>query len=182
MEKICTNFVKKLLSYANYPQENDAIEIYTYGLLSFLYTLIPSFILISFSCCIGHPYEMLIWMFCFLTLRKYAGGIHAKTPIKCFILSILLGLSALFLCQHPTTLQPCAYFACNIFNLILLTILAPATIKDFTNKQRFICKIKLLLFILANAIIFYFFTNMQNYYLHALWSTTLLCIAQKLQK
>ncbi len=49
----------------------------------------------------------------FITLRKYSGGYHAKTPLRCMIISSLL----LFLCIKITSGISCSW------RLLLFTVI-----------------------------------------------------------
>lgn len=182
MENFCTLIVNKLLTYSDLSYTNEDIEVYVYGLVSFIYTLIPSLFLFIFALLLGQPLEMLLWMFIFLELRKYAGGVHAKTPTKCFLSSILLGLSALIICPNIPICHSLVYFTFSIVCLIILVLLAPVTKKEFTTIQIKQCKKRLFIIIFFISIVGFHFAFIQNYFLHALFSTTLLCVAQKIKK
>ena len=182
MERFSYYLVKKLIEFSNIQVESDDIEVYVYGLLSFLYPIIPTSLLLFTSFIIKKPFEIILWIFIFLTLRKYAGGMHAKTPIVCFFSSAALGLSALIMCSCIAPIHTILYFVIVICNFVPLLILAPATAKEFTNKHRKICKIKLGTIIIIITTILCPAPFARNYYLHALISTTILCIAQKIQK
>lgn len=182
MENICLAIVKKLVNISNLSTDDDDIEVYTYGLLSYIYTLIPLMVLFAFSIFFHKPIEMLTWIITFLSLRKHSGGYHAKTPMLCFVYSILLGLSSLALCTYMPDIPPFIYFLCILGNCILLFFLTPATNKQFTNSAKLRCKIKVtvLIFIFSFAYIILF--DFQSVFLHALFSTSFLCIAQKIEK
>lgn len=182
MENICLKIVRKLISISNMTSTDDDIEVYTYGLLSYVYTLIPLIVLFVFSIFFHKPIEMLTWVIIFLCLRKYSGGYHAKSPTLCFVYSILLGLSCLVLCEFMPVVSPLIYFICILVNSMLLFFLAPATNKQFTSSARFHCKIKVIALIFLLSFVFIVLFDFRLILLHALSCTSLLCIAQKIEK
>lgn len=182
MENISFIIIKKLVALSNLTMEEDDIEVYVYGFVSYLYTLFPLLILFSLSIFFHKPIEMLTWIITFLSLRKYSGGYHAKTPTLCFIYSILLGLSSLIICTFISTISLSIYFMCILVNYVILFFLTPATNKQFTHSIKIRCKIKITLLLFVFSSIYLFFSDFQSIFLHALFCTSFLCVAQKMQK
>ena len=182
MEKICVKIVDNLITIAELTKTDEDKEVYVYGLLSLIYTMIPFAVLLLISLPFQRAFEMLLWIFFFLSLRKYAGGFHAKTATMCFLYSIFLGLSALIICSGSPRPSAIIYFSCILGNTVPLLIQAPLTHKDFSSRQKHICKLKLGSLILFLSAMLLLFPSLQIYYLHALTSTTILCIAHKMQK
>lgn len=56
--------------------------------------IIPLGLTVIFGEIIGNVKQGIVMILPFITLRKYSGGYHAKTPLRCMIISSLL----LFLC------------------------------------------------------------------------------------
>ncbi|MGO5071657.1 accessory gene regulator B family protein [Roseburia faecis] len=74
-------------------QERDR-ELYTYALYNMVLLIIPLGLTVIFGEIIGNVKQGIVMILPFITLRKYSGGYHAKTPLRCMIISSLL----LFLC------------------------------------------------------------------------------------
>lgn len=182
MENICTFFIKKIITLSNLSKDSDDIEVYVYGLLTFVYTIIPIGILITIGLILDKSLEMLVWLITFISVRKYAGGYHAKNPLSCFLYSVLLGLSSLIICSHITLIDANLYLMCIIVHLIILVTLAPITKKEFSQETILLCKVKIGLLISIFAVILFFFPSMQSIYLHALFCTSFLLVAQFWQK
>ncbi|MBQ2901803.1 MAG: accessory gene regulator B family protein [Agathobacter sp.] len=182
MENICLTLVKKLVHLANLSKDEEDIEVYTYGLLTFLYTLIPLIVLLIIASFFGKVYEILSWTITFLCLRKHSGGYHAKTPRQCLLYSILLGTSSLLVCANLPLVSINFYFSSIIINYIILVFLTPTTNKNFTLEVQLQCKIKITILIIIFSIFYLFHPNLQPYHLYALFCTSLLCIAQKILK
>lgn len=90
METLCKSFIIHLLKHTDFAEDEEQIEVYVYGLLSFVYTWIPLGILCVIAVCCGCFFEMLLWNLCFISFRNYAGGYHAPHPALCFVCSVLL--------------------------------------------------------------------------------------------
>lgn len=93
--------------------KDEEREIYRYGIQQGL-TIILNFVT---TLTIGLVCDML-WQSAFFTvlyipLRSFAGGYHAKTPIRCYIFSIVLMLAVLLAMRFVT-------FTCLICSILLL--------------------------------------------------------------
>jgi accessory gene regulator B len=103
-------------------QESD-IPWFEYGMLkrmATLFSLIPCFILAVLMV----DLITAISFFCALFfVRKYAGGYHARTPIKCIIVSLLGELAVLDLIAR--CLSNHLIGVANILCLVLIFLLAP---------------------------------------------------------
>lgn len=182
MENVCKQVIKQLIKLSNIASTNEDEEVYVYGLISYIYTLIPGLCLLFISFIFQKPIEIIVWMCVFLSLRKYAGGLHATTPFSCFFCSVLLGISSHFLYTYINVIPNNIYLICIIANLLFLIYLAPTTNKEFSTKVILRCKLVITFLLVFYSILFYIFSNIRCYYLHALFSTTILCIAHKIQK
>ena len=71
-------------------------ELYLYGIrqgFSFLFNIISTLFL---GFLLGMPAESMIFMLFYIPLRCYAGGYHEKTPLRCYILSMVTVAFMLF--------------------------------------------------------------------------------------
>ena len=70
-------------------KEEDA-EIYIYGINQILVSVLN----VSSALIIGLIFDMflesVIFMAAYIPLRSFAGGYHAKTPVRCYILSLIM--------------------------------------------------------------------------------------------
>lgn len=65
-------------------------DIYEYGLHLFFLKIIHVVSILFFSIIFQNTIEILIFMTCYMVLRKYTGGYHAHTSASCLIISILM--------------------------------------------------------------------------------------------
>ncbi len=182
MIDICNKIIRKMLLIANIHEDDEQIEVYVYGLLSFIYTALPLSILLIIACTLNRLFDMFIWITYFILLRKYAGGYHATHPLTCFLYSISLGSSSLAIANFELTVSPWAYVSITVLALFYFILFSPISQKIFSKDIRFSCKIKLCMILLISLCIFSIFSNYQIVFLHAVLCTLLLCIAEQIHK
>ena len=76
MDQLCTLFIQKILSILEATTDDEQVEVYVYGLLSFIYTTLPFVILFCISFLFDITLKISLWYFLFITLRKFSGGYH----------------------------------------------------------------------------------------------------------
>lgn len=112
--------------------DKDEIELVTYGMFSviskIMYGVISFVIGIACKC----PAESICFYLSFLYLKKYAGGIHAKTEFRCFLLSVssitvsilMITFSKKFISTEITV------FMLFIISCVLIICLSPVPSKE----------------------------------------------------
>lgn len=70
--------------------EEDRKEIIQYGIKSGKVFLISTLITTLIGCFFGVFFESIIFWFSFCLLRKYAGGYHADTEKRCYLISFII--------------------------------------------------------------------------------------------
>lgn len=83
-DKITSNLV------ANGIVEHEEQDIYTYGIHQGIFMIINVLTVIIIGLLFGMIWESLFFIIAYMPLRTYAGGYHAKTPIRCYIMSVLM--------------------------------------------------------------------------------------------
>lgn len=102
----------------------DNKEIYLYGIRQALRSLVNLLTTVIIGGLFGMIWESLLFMFLYIPLRSYAGGYHARTPIKCFFFSIVMMSIVLWVIGYWEYLK--LICACqSIVALILIFFLAP---------------------------------------------------------
>lgn len=105
---------------------NEDRELYEYAAYSFLFSLIPLFIVLIFGLAFGMVTEGILMILPFMFIRKFSGGLHLKSAKACLISSSVL-LISLFLLIKMTHIYT-AYFFCSVavfLFAIQLFILSP---------------------------------------------------------
>lgn len=116
--KIGDNLVR-----SNVIKEEDA-EIYIYGINQILVSVLN----VSSALIIGLILDMfpesLIFMATYIPLRSFAGGYHAKTPVRCYFTSLILIFVVLLFCKYvPFNLL--LYGGMLLVSLVAIAFLCP---------------------------------------------------------
>lgn len=80
-------------------QEED-YEVYRFGIECFIMKACHIISYLVMGLCFRKIWELLIFLITFIPLRVYAGGYHAKTPLRCYIVSCGAVLSAIVMIQN----------------------------------------------------------------------------------
>lgn len=70
--------------------EKENREIYAFGIRQGLSLILNIFSTIAVGLVLGMVWESLLFLVFYMPLRCYAGGFHAKTPLRCYLYSLLL--------------------------------------------------------------------------------------------
>lgn len=68
--------------------ERDKQELYTYALEILLQSILHFSTAIILGCIFGMALESFLMFLPFSLVRRFAGGLHAKTPLRCYFTSI----------------------------------------------------------------------------------------------
>ena len=73
----------------------DDRELYEYGLkqVASTFATVATTLIIGFI--FSMIWESILFMVSYIPLRSYAGGYHARTPLKCYVFSVVLTISVL---------------------------------------------------------------------------------------
>lgn len=85
--------------------------------------MLPISVLAVFSAFIGRFALFLVIIISFSMTRKYTGGFHAKTPFRCFVMTVLLVGAAILNYDYLKTLEILTVFCA--FGIIVIMLLAP---------------------------------------------------------
>lgn len=126
-------------------EENQ--EIYTYGFLALLSTVVNALIMIIIGILLGLFFETIIFMFAFGVLRVYSGGYHANSHFSCILLSASVYCLAMLTIKFmPTQYSHIFSVLIGIVSLVVIVIFAPLEhinkpfVGDEYNKFRFMSR------------------------------------------
>jgi accessory gene regulator B len=109
---------KRLADYGSIPEEDQ--ELCAYGLQQGLVLTVNLVTTLIIGLAWGMVWHSVVFLIAYVPLRSYAGGYHAKTPRRCYLLSILLIMTVLALVRLlPWTIALSAAFASGASILIL---------------------------------------------------------------
>ncbi|MDR2571416.1 MAG: accessory gene regulator B family protein [Oscillospiraceae bacterium] len=106
-------------------------EVYEYGLDKLYSTLLNIFIVSIIGILFGVFLQTLLFYIVYISLRVYAGGYHAKSPIICFFLSISVMVPSVASIHYYHYMVHSIVFYCLLsFSIITLVISAPVDNKN----------------------------------------------------
>ncbi len=150
--------------------EFDDYEIYLYGLQSIISTLIDITVILIIATFLGQVSTAIVFLIFFCSLRLNAGGYHASSYLKCFILISSMTFIAIGL-VHYLDFTTSIYFIASvlIFSLVLMLKYAPVDTpnKPLSKSEKKACRQKsLLIFSIEGTIILsmYFIHSLPTYY------------------
>lgn len=89
-------FGKIIKTISNFLVKNggkaEESEVYSYALINLMNKFVINTILLLLSIKMNLFFSMLIWILVFNSLRMNLGGAHAKTPMRCELYSVIIGL------------------------------------------------------------------------------------------
>ncbi|MGN1481722.1 accessory gene regulator B family protein [Porcipelethomonas sp.] len=147
-EKIVSNMEKHHMIQA------DLRTIYQYGINQMLNMLlnIITFLVIGLVC--HMIIETIIFTAAYIPLRIYAGGFHAKTPFRCWIISALMLLIVLSVMKF-TSLNIYIYDTAALLATLIILLLSPVEDKNkpLDDKEQHVYKIRCVMVFAAEIII-----------------------------
>ena len=116
-------------------------ELYEYAAYSFLFSLIPLFLVFIFGLALGMVTEGILMILPFMLVRKFSGGLHLKSARICLISSSVMLISFLLLIKATHTYE--AYAICSAAVLIFsiqLFLLSPvdSEARRLSEKERLV--------------------------------------------
>ena len=110
-EKIVSNMEKQNMI------QTDRINIYKYGISQMFNMLLNIATFLVIGLIFHMTLETIIFTAAYIPLRIYAGGFHAKTPFKCWIVSAVMLIAVLsaikyadlklYVCSYRHSSDPC---------------------------------------------------------------------------
>ena len=114
--------------YSNIIKEEDA-EIYIYGINQILVSIINVSSALIIGLILGVFFEIAVFMAAYIPLRSFAGGYHAKTPLRCYIFSVIM-LIAVSICMKYLFMADWVYYGALAVAATTILILSPVEDKN----------------------------------------------------
>jgi len=111
-------------------QEED-IDTCRYGLDMFILSALEIASILIIAAFVGNFFETIFLFAAFIPLRIYAGGYHADTKLKCYLISLgVYGIFTVIMNILPQELYLVLNLIVAAFSLIIVLIAAPVIHKD----------------------------------------------------
>ena len=99
-------------------------EAYRYGLQQGLNLALNILTTIVIGALCGMVYPSILFLVCYMPLRSFCGGYHAKTHLRCYIYSVIMITSILLVAKY-TAFNIVLYEVLVLISLIIILLLAP---------------------------------------------------------
>lgn len=123
--------------------EREKQELYTYALEIILQSILHFSTAIIIGCIFGMALESFLMFLSFSLVRRFAGGLHAKTPLRCYFTSIAAITSMLFLIWIFTKWEnDIAYYITLSISVLTIWIASPieSSNKPLSYKEKKVFK------------------------------------------
>lgn len=171
--------------------DTDSLELYEYA----IYVVLSSISHIATIVVLGVFFNMIIesvvFYFSFISIRKFAGGYHAKTPTKCYLFSILSNIIILYFIKLVNGVSVIFVFSLIMFELfcvVLILLISPLDTENNPLKTsekkmyRIIAVfISILIFIISTWCVFTGYRNMGCSMICGVIMSTLVLLMRKFQ-
>lgn len=150
--------------FSNEDTNEEERELYIYGLFMFLSHFIYLVLVFIFGCILKCVVESLIFYISFYQIRRYAGGYHAKTELRCEISSALIMMGSISIIKLSQMFSIYIPFYISVIAFFIIFFLSPLdTAEKPLSQKEFIffrkkSRISLILIFLI-AIILYIFKH-----------------------
>lgn len=104
-------------------------EIYIYGINQILVSILNISSALIIGMIFGVFLEVAVFMVAYIPLRTFAGGYHAKTPLRCYMLSVIM-LTVVSLGLKYLSLTEWVYYAVDVLAIIIICIFSPVEDKN----------------------------------------------------
>ena len=131
MEKFSSKLIEFFVS--NDLIKNEDKEIYKYAVNIILSSLIHIATVMIIGLCFNLFIESLVFYFSFIAIRKFAGGYHAKTPVRCYLFSFASNIIILCLVKWLSSINTLFIFIFIIFELLCVVLIILMSPLDTEN-------------------------------------------------
>lgn len=141
MQNIIDSTAQYLLSQQVISKKD--VKIYRYGLEMLFLSLVEILSILGLSLFIGNFFETVLFFLAFIPLRLFAGGYHATTRLRCYLVSLCVyGIFSLCLIIVPTDLALIRSVSSALISFLIVMVWAPVIHKNrHLEKQTYIyCK------------------------------------------
>ena len=108
--------------------DKDTFELYEYAIYIVLSGLFHVLTVLVLGICFNMLVESVMFYGSFISIRKFAGGYHAKTPSRCYLFSVSVSVAVLCLIKAVY-----AFYSSSFILLLLIVELACAVFIFFVS-------------------------------------------------
>jgi accessory gene regulator B len=113
-------------------QKNN-FDLYEYAVYIILSSAFHIITVIALGLCFNLLVESLVFYFSFIAIRKFAGGYHAKTPVRCYAFSVISSIIMLCLIKYANSVGNIFTYLLIIFELLCVVLIILMSPLDTEN-------------------------------------------------
>lgn len=106
--------------------ESDKITVVHWGLRNILDTTLNIAAFMMIGLLLRMPLETIVFTIGYIPLRSFAGGFHAKTPLRCWIVSNTILFTALMIVRYLSS-YPLILLILGLLSIATLVLLMPVS-------------------------------------------------------
>jgi len=138
---------------------NNNLEFIKYGLCQLVHYILFWICQIILYLAFGHLWDGILFLVTFIFLRRYAGGYHADSRIRCFIYSNFISLSYIGFCYLKSICNDTPFILLFTLSTVVTLILSPIDNENrrLEEKEKIKYKGKVTKFIIYDILLIIFF-------------------------
>lgn len=171
-------------------QKNN-FDLYEYAVYIILSSAFHVITVITLGLCFNLLVESLVFYFSFIAIRKFAGGYHAKTPVRCYLFSFASNIIILCLVKWLSSINTLFIFIFIIFELlcvVLILLISPLDTENnpLTGQEKKMYRmltsiITILIFIISSLCFFKGYRNIGSSMICGVIMSALVLLMRKIQ-
>lgn len=171
-------------------QKNN-FDLYEYAVYIILSSAFHIITVIALGLCFNLLVESLVFYFSFIAIRKFAGGYHAKTPVRCYLFSFASNIIILCLVKWLSSINTLFIFIFIIFELlcvVLILLISPLDTENnpLTGQEKKMYRmltsiITILIFIISSLCFFKGYRNIGSSMICGVVMSALVLLMRKIQ-
>lgn len=122
-------FSKKIVEHCCKEKNSNEIELYVFGINQGLNMLLNIVTALFIGILFGEVFRAFLFMFSYIPLRSYAGGYHAKTPLKCYLLSLIMLIIVLVGIKY-LSVSDLVYYVVLVAAVLIVFLFSPIEDKN----------------------------------------------------
>lgn len=120
--------------------DEETLELYEYAIYIVLAAILHIVTVIMLGVFFNMLIESIVFYGSFISIRKFAGGYHAMTPLRCYLFSTITIFISLLLLQQLSNFSntiTCVFILIALISIICIIVLSPldSENKPISNKK-----------------------------------------------
>lgn len=172
-------------------KHTDNYELYEYAIYIILSSAFHMATVIVLGLVFNLLTESLVFYLSFIVIRKFAGGYHAKTPVRCYLFSFASNIIILYLVKWLSSINTLFIFIFIIFELlcvVLILLISPLDTENnpLTGQEKKMYRmltsiITILIFIISSLCFFKGYRNIGSSMICGVVMSALVLLMRKIQ-